>query len=62
MCSSKSVPDSHVDCRLPGNRMPSAVSGLALKAGLSGSRARQPMGRETHFAVRTSSYLVQVPV
>lgn len=48
----KTVPDSHVDCHLPGNGMPSAVSDLVLKVGLSGSRARQPVGRETHFAVR----------
>lgn len=45
--NSKTVPDSHVDCHLPGNGMPSAVSDLALKA-----IKRQPVGRETHFAVR----------
>lgn len=41
--NSKTVPDSHVDRHLPGNGMPSAVSDLALKAGLSGSRERQPV-------------------
>uniref|UniRef100_K1P5C5 Uncharacterized protein n=1 Tax=Magallana gigas TaxID=29159 RepID=K1P5C5_MAGGI len=35
--------NSHVDRHLPGNGMPSAVSDLALKAGLSGSRERQPV-------------------
>lgn len=64
--ASKSVPDSHVGCRLPGNGMPSAVSGLALKAGLLGSRERQLVGRGALYchslqSTPTSSSLVQVP-
>lgn len=64
--ASKSVPDSHVGCRLPGNGMPSAVSGLALKAGLLGSRERQLVGRGALYchslqSTPTSSSRVQVP-